>query len=249
MLNDFGDILDTNWRLFSAWLKKILMIVVLMTGFRYLWFESLQVQKLFPWAGVENILELFFTGFRFDLMICGFLLIPIVFILLVRLSLPEHVPNYQFVFYSTRYGAIFWAAIVLMSAVDSHFVALYHRHMRKEDWAHLSDLGNLTKFVKLDYDSHFFISVFAHLALAYLGFRILLSIEDFYVDRRTLLALFGRQIELILKLLLPLIIVAFLARGTLGAHHLGARHSEVSDDKRWNELVFNPMWTFNKPID
>lgn len=249
MLNDFGEILDLNWRFFSVWLKKMFLICLVMSGFRVLSFQTFHSQKFLNQLSHEQTFDLFFIGFRFDLMICGFLLIPVLFLLLVRLSMAESFQNYRIVFFSTRYAAVFWCVASLIYSVNSHFLELYHRHMRSHDWRELSELSNLINFVKTDYDTQFFIFVFSHLGLAYLGFRILLSIEDFYVGKNSFLANFGRTPELILKLMLPLIIVALMARGSLGAHHLGARHSEISSHKYLNELVLTPLWTFNKQID
>lgn len=249
-MSELGEILDLNWRFFSVWFKKFFVLAIVMTGFRYLSFDALKSQGLLSGVSNEQVFDLFVLGFRFDSMICAFFMIPFVFILLLRLSLSDSLPNYHIVFYSTRIGAVFWCLSSLIFAVDFHFLKRHHRHMRFEDWRDFTHPDQLTQFVNVSYDVDFFFSVLCLLGLTYVGFRYLLDESDFYVDRGSVLSQFDRKFELGLKFLLPLVLTALIARGSVGSHHLGARHAAaLSEHKNLNELALNPLWTLNKRLD
>jgi hypothetical protein len=250
MFSELGENLDLNWRFYCVWLKKFFMLTLIMSGFRYISFESLGAQSLLTKISNEQIFDMFVLGFRFDAMISAFLMIPVLFLILLRLSLAERLPIYHMVFYSRRFVAILWCLSALIFAVDFHFLETQHRHMRFDDWQQLTHLHQLTLFVNLDYDKDFFFSVISLLGLTYLGFCLLLDESEFYIDKSSVWRTWGRSFELGVKFFLPFVVTAMVARGSLGSHHLGARHAAaLSSNKSLNELAVNPLWTFSKVLD
>ena len=250
MLSELGEILDLNWRFYSIWLKKFFMLTLIMSGYRYLCFDSLSGQGLIHGISNEQIFDMFVLGFRFDAMISAFLMIPFLFLLLLRLSLAEGLPTYHMVFYSKRFAAVLWCLTALVYAVDFHFLETQHRHMRIDDWQQLTHLHQLTLFVNVEYDKGFLFSVVSLLGLTYLGFRFLLDETEFYLDKPSVWGSLGRDFELGVKFFLPFILTALIARGSLGPHHLGARHAAaLSSHESLNELALNPLWTLSKNLD
>ena len=54
------------------------------------------------------------------------------------------------------------------------------------------------------------------------------------------------SIEVILRLTIPILLVLLAARGSVGAHHLGMKDSQISAWSNVNELTLNSVWCINK---
>lgn len=244
---ELEEIIEVNWNFLCVWFTRLFFVALLMSGMRYVVFDHLLTSNIvgkIPWG---EIFQIFFMGFRFDLMACAFLLIPILFLTLIRYSLAEWIHKGQLVFFSSRYSALLWCLMVLMYAVNTHFFLSNFRHMRLEDWLELKELSKLSVFIRVELSTPFLFNLLLLIGFCYLGFRILLNVEDFYKDpKKNVIAQTFPRAQIWFKALFPLVLVAFFARGRLGAHHLDARHAKVSQRPVLNELVLNPLWTFDK---
>ncbi|MGZ3774805.1 MAG: hypothetical protein ACXVCY_13345 [Pseudobdellovibrionaceae bacterium] len=57
---------------------------------------------------------------------------------------------------------------------------------------------------------------------------------------------YGSKLEITWRIVLPLLLIALAARGTVEPHHLALEHSEVSNNKAINEMALNAVWCFDK---
>lgn len=55
-----------------------------------------------------------------------------------------------------------------------------------------------------------------------------------------------KTLEKSLRVLLPAVLIALAARGTISAHHLRYEDSQVSFTEAINEMALNAPWCFDK---
>lgn len=192
-------------------------------------------------AGVE-IAQSFFAGFRFDLLIFGFLFIPIYFAVMAQAFLQKW-SRVGFLFYKT-YFVVVWFLICAMTFVDFFHFVKYGQRMRFADYSSWNPEAWLVQFQSMPQNQSWIFCVITVLLFS-LGYMLVKSIKfgewkDEYSPKA------GSKVEVLLRVLLPLIFIALAARGTVEPHHLALEHSEVSLDKVINEMALNAVWCFDK---
>lgn len=193
-----------------------------------------------------ELLQAFVMGFRFDLLVTGFILIPMVLILLVmtvRRFWPKWIDRlFKYYLISS------WLAISVVSTLDLYFVTMYRRRMSWDQYSQL-DFHHLEIF-KLSYGStYFYVYLIASL------FFTIAGIYTIFQNRLPSLAptlkapsmaFLENRFALFLSALLPVFIVLFMARGNFAAHHLAIQHCEISEQTIAREICINASWNLDK---
>lgn len=209
------------------------------TGIR--WFE-----------GVSNseVLTAFFMGLRFDLLVLGFVMLPVVpFSFLLRWP---RSPGGVALVGLRWYLGFAWTVIVLLGVIGHLFFVLKGRQFTWWDMGFLSEQQPLI-FGFLMSTSGILVSLIALCELS-IGWRELGRWTSRV--RRAREALEGDSVsvkvswgETALRTLGPWLLVGLAARGTVTPHHLEKQHSDVSSSPALNQLVLNPVWSFDKKPD
>jgi hypothetical protein len=221
--------------------KLSLAMVLFMSLFR------LNLFMLSAFAKVEHnsfleILHSFGAGIRFDILIFGFLLIPIYFVLLIQ-AVAEKWPNWIFTIYKVYFAAM-WVIICLLSYVDFFHYAHHGRRMRFAEYSNWTPQLTWEQMQSLQTNQALFFTISAVILTA-LGCMLIRGLQfgqwkDEYSPQK------GSRIELALRIVLPLLLIVLAARGTVEAHHLALEHSQVSDNSALNEMALNAVWCFDK---
>lgn len=208
------------------------IFLILMTLLRYIFF-FLSRQK-FEFVYGSTIFQAFYVGVRFDLLVLGFLFLPIVTIwpLLILNEAKDRLVEKIL----RLYLSFVWLAIVASSYLSLPTYLAKDQHFR---WKR-----DVFQMLPLDSVSALLVSLIFLTALA-VGIK---SISK--VKRRPRFELGPRKsslwVQLIVALLVPILIVGLAARGTLAAHHLEKADSEISPWENVNELTLNAVWAIDK---
>ena len=193
-----------------------------------------------------ELLQAFTMGFRFDLLVTGFILIPLVLILLA-MTLYRFWPSWIQLFLKI-YLIGFWLIISVVSILDLYFFTMYRRRMGWEQYSQF-DFHHLEIF-KLSYGSTYF--------YVYLIAGVFFTLAGVYTVQQNklpalppepqtkLLPFLNNQVALILSLVLPFLVVLFMARGNFEAHHLAIEHCEISEQTIAREICINSSWNIDK---
>ncbi|WP_235046330.1 hypothetical protein [Bdellovibrio bacteriovorus] len=216
-------------------------MIVFMTLFRLnLYFLS--VFHATPDAAFVEIAQSFLAGFRFDLLIFGFLFIPLYFLVMIQAVLQKW-PRAGFLFYKA-YFTVVWFLICALTFVDFFHFAKYGKRMRFADYNSWNMQSWLEQFQSLPQNQSWIFCIITVLLFS-LGYMLVKSLKfgewkDEYSPQA------GSKFETLWRVLLPLVLIVLAARGTVEAHHLALEHSEVSLDKVINEMALNAVWCFDK---
>ena len=216
-------------------------LVCFMTLFRAnLFFLSVvhAVQDL-NWTEVSHS---FIAGARFDLLVIGFIMVIPTLVLLLQ-AFVEKWPSWMFVLYRI-YFAVFWLIICAVTFADFFFFAKAGRRMRFAEYTNWNMDLLREQMSTMQNNTHIIFSIITALLLI-LGLSLVFGLKfgawkDEYSPRR------GNFFEVVLRVFVPLILVALAARGTVEAHHLALEHSEVSNNTAINEMALNAPWCFDK---
>lgn len=217
------------------------VMVIFMSLFRLnLYFLS--VFHATPDAVFVEIGQSFVAGFRFDLLIFGFLMTPIYFLLMVQ-AWTEKWPRGVFRFYKSYFSAA-WFAICALTYIDFFYFARFGMRMRFNEYMSWNFSTLLEQMQMLPTYQVWFFSVITALLFA-LGIMLIKALrfgewKDEYSPRS------GSKFEILWRMVLPLLLVFLAARGTIEPHHLALEHSEVSHMKAINEMALNAVWCFDK---
>lgn len=216
-------------------------LIVFMSLFRLnLYFLS--VFHATPDAAFVEIAQSFLAGLRFDVLVFGFVSIPVFFVVLFQ-AVTERWPRWIFVVYKIYYTAI-WFAICALTFVDFFYFARFGARMRFKDYMSWTPDGLLEQFRGLQPNQSWVFCVITVLLFS-LGYMLIKSLKfgdwkDEYSPHT------GSRWEIGLRIVVPLLIIALAARGTVEAQHLRLEHSEVSLDRVINEMALNAVWCFDK---
>lgn len=205
-----------------------------------LFFLSRSAFSIIP---VTDTLMAFLTGFRFDLLILGFVMIPVVLahtVFALTNFWPKHARRGL-----TIYLSLFWVIIAVYSTFEGLFFILQSRHGNVQDvWTAgirlLTDANEILGFTTLA----LFLGIMIFVTL--IGARGFLRAEAVPLEKNPSRQKKASVGELILRVFVPLFVVALAARGTVTAHHLERAHSQVSSWDIVNELALNSAWVFDK---
>lgn len=216
-------------------------MIVFMTLFRLnLYFLS--VFHATPNAAAVEIWQSFLAGLRFDLLIFGFLFIPLYFLVMIQAFMQKW-PRAGFLFYKV-YFTVVWFLICALTFVDFFHFAKFGKRMRFADYNSWNVQDWLGQFHSLPPNQSWIFCVITVLLFS-LGYMLVKGLKfgewkDEYSPQA------GSKFEVLWRTLLPLILIVLAARGTVEAHHLALEHSEVSLDQVINEMALNAVWCFDK---
>lgn len=220
----------------SNLLRGLGLALVFMSLMRFLFYWNFS--ERFSDVSVLDLLRSFATGVRFDLLILGFLLIPVV------ISAP-------FAFWRRRqwdwwmwmltvYLCSAWFLIVGLSFVDFLYFSAQGQRLslaaiseplgREVLWSAWERLGKGTWL--LNAGIFFFIGV--------IGCGRFLEVLRGFSPAEISVSAFWR------KWVICLFLVVLAARGTVTAHHLEWRHARISDLRVLWELTINSPWAWDK---
>lgn len=224
---------------------KLAILSLTMVFFMSLFRANLYFLSVFhatPNAVPVEILQSFLAGFRFDLLVFGFILAPIYLLLMVQ-AFSEKWPRFLFAFYKI-YFALFWTLVCVLSFMDFFFFSRFGKRMRFADYMSWTPEQLIEQAQALQPNQVWIFCTITVLLLS-LGYMLIKSIrfgdwKDEYSPAM------GSKVEVIWRMALPLVLVVLAARGTVEAHHLELEHSEVSDNTAINEMALNAVWCFDK---
>lgn len=228
-------------KVFVKLLKLSIAMIFFMTLFRMNLF-FLHVYYVLPELNPGEIMESFLAGVRFDILIFGFLFIPIYFAVILQAVL-EKWPTKLFYAYKTYFG-IAWISICALTFVDFFYFVHHGKRMRFEDYMGWSPEITFEQAKTLQINQ-WIVFVVISAVLLVLGHMLIKSLKfgewkDEYSPHP------ASRGEVFIRILLPLILIVLAARGSVMAHHLALEHSEVSNSKELNEMALNAVWCFDK---
>lgn len=217
------------------------IMVIFMSLFRLnLYFLS--VFHATPNAVFVEIAQSFLAGLRFDILIFGFLMIPIYFLLMIE-AFMEKWPQGLLIAYKVYFG-LMWFVICVLTYIDFFHFARFGTRMRFADYTSWNFSVLIEQMELLPRHQVWIFSVITVMLFS-LGYMLTKALRfGEWKDEFSPIA--GSKIEILWRVALPLLIVFLAARGTVEAHHLGLEHSEVSSMQSINEMALNPVWCFDK---
>lgn len=214
----------------------ILCWLIFMSVFRFItWFAE---PSIFQLVAREDLLMAFFVGFRFDLLVVGFLLIPVVVVAEALAILGFWNLNLE---KSIKVAlSVLWSIVVLFSYLDFLFYFQFHRRWTWFD-AQLSGLQFIFDGWKAMEMRVSVMTGLLVLGLWIVGGRQVERTHSLFIEDRH-----PQNWQKAFMLLLPILVVGLMARGTVTPHHLERRHSQISGFAPLNELAINVLWAFDK---
>lgn len=190
-------------------------------------------------APPSDMIGVFATGARFDLLVLGFVLLPPAVLGPILAVMNRFTPRAMRVF--RGYLALAWWAISISALTDLLYFLVHARRMSVFDWKGL-DAGTLVSdaVVWEGWGTVIMGAVIVACAAA-LGARAVLSMAP--SKSRGGPVSFGRGFVLALA---PLLVAGLMARGTVTPHHLERAHAEVFSGPLLTELALNAVWCFDK---
>ncbi|MNK83360.1 hypothetical protein D3C87_1031720 [compost metagenome] len=224
---------------------RILAVSIAMLVFMSLFRLNLYFLSVFhaaPDADFTEVMHSFLAGLRFDTLIMGFALIPVVLFTTIQ-AFMESWPKRMFTFYRFYLGFA-WTVICLMTFIDFYHFTNVGKRMRFADyltWNFDTLLGQAQNILP---NQSVIFAVITLLLLA-LGLMLVVALrfgewKDEFSPRK------GNKFEIFIRLIFPFVLIVLAARGTVEAHHLGMEHSVVSSVSSINEMALNPLWCFDK---
>lgn len=224
---------------------RLSMLAVIMIIFMSLFRLNLYFLSVFhatPNAVFVEVAQSFLAGLRFDILIFGFLMIPIYFLLMIQAFMekwPRGLLNACKVYF-----VLAWLLICALTYIDFFHFSRYGARMRLADYMNWNFSILLEQMNLMQRHQVLIFSVISVMLLI-LGYTLTKSLRfGEWKDEFSPQA--GTKVEVLWRILVPLFIVFLAARGTFDAHHLGLEHSEVSSMKPINEMALNPVWCFDK---
>jgi hypothetical protein len=204
-----------------------------MTLIRYLFYFL--TREKFEFVDWGTLLNAFFTGIRFDLLVLGFLLIPIVTLFAMICLSP--LTDFTLKKIIKTYLSVVWVIIVTSSFISLPFYIMKERHFRYglDKNIFIWPLVDITTFALMA-------GIFILILLAGLKTVWKRNIRG----KSVFWSRFPSILQVLLNFLIPLLVVALAARGTVSPHHLEKAHSEISPWPHVNELVLNSVWCIDK---
>ena len=224
---------------------RILAVSIAMLVFMSMFRLNLYFLTVFhatPDADFTEVTHSFLAGLRFDTLIMGFALIPVVVLTTLQACL-ESWPKRMFTLYRLYLGFA-WIVICLLTFMDFFHFTNFGKRMRFADYMSWNFETLFDQAQKILPNQSVIFAIISLLLLA-LGLMIVIALrfgewKDEYSPRK------GNRFEIIIRLTVPFILVILAARGTVEPHHLALEHSIVSSVSSINEMALNPLWCFDK---
>lgn len=222
-------------------MKLSIAMIFFMTLFR------LNLFMLSGFAKVEEtslweVVQTFIVGVRFDILVFGFLFIPVILVLLLQ-AFFEKWPRWIYLFYKTYFG-LMWIVICLLTYADFFFYSLHGKRMRFAEYTSWNFEVLWEQWQKLPWNQTVIFTVItaALLVLAHMLIRSL-NFGDWKDEYSPHPAKKG---EVALRIIVPLLVILLMARGTVEPHHLALEHAQISYNEALNEMGLNAVWCFDK---
>ena len=184
--------------------------------------------------------QMFWWGLRFDLCVIGFLLLPVFLIFLLSL----------FVFQKWGQKYLFYLGYGYLIAVFAMTFMVYYFNlpfiiknsafgipywMRWQDYQSMYDLSIYPSYWHFDYVSEVQIyHVILVVIFSLLSSLVLVTPPNIKIKNSAT------------SLFVYVLIMALMARGKLGQHHIRFEDSRFSKSNTLNELSLNPLWLIDK---
>lgn len=228
-------------KFFVKLLKLSLAMILFMSLFRLNLF-FLNVYYVLPDLNFGEIIQSFIAGIRFDILIFGFLFIPVYFLLIAQTFL-EAWPKSSFFLYKIYFGAA-WVLICALTYLDFFYFVLHGRRMRFAEYSGWSFDVLIEQWKVLPLNQTLIFTVIS-IVLLLLGHMLIKSLnfgewKDEYSPHPAFRG------EVFLRIIVPLVLIFLAARGNVMPHHLALEHSQVSNSKELNEMALNAVWCFDK---
>lgn len=226
---------------FMNFFSLMAMWTLLLSLFR-LNFYFLSVYHAYPHASIIELIHAFWAGLRFDILVLGFISIPF-YLVVVLMGVLMWWPRFMW-FFMKSYLFLIWISISVLMLFDFFYFARHGRHLRWEqyqswDWdlagGWILALEPTRRWMYIGV--WIFISIAGLLALRYLKYK---NWKDWVSPQKP--GLFEKT----RRILVPALLIALAARGTISAHHLRYEDSQVSFVEAINEMALNPMWCLDK---
>lgn len=227
-----------EFHFFSKSLMLLGSLLLLFLFFRiYLYYNLVFSNDSFDFY---QIFQMFWWGFRFDLCVVGFLTLPLFLIFLLSLMGPtKSVQKYLF---RVGYGYLIVVFVITFAIYyfnlpfiikNSGFGIPYW--MRWQDYQSMYDFSIYPSYWHFDYVSEVQVyHVLLVVIFSLLSSLVLLSPPSIRIkNTRT-------------SLLVYVVLIALMARGKLGQHHIRFEDSRFSKNNTLNELSLNPLWLIDK---
>lgn len=223
---------------FSKSVMLLGALVLLFSFFRvYLYYNLAFVNISFNFI---ELIQTFWWGFRFDLCVIGFLVLPVFFIFLLSLGLSQkRVQKY-----------LFWLGYSYIITVFVLSFAVYYFNlpfivknsgfgipywMRWQDYQSMYDFSIYSSYWHFDYVSEVQVyHVILVVIFSLLSSFVLISPPNIRIKNTAT------------SLLVYLVVIALMARGKLGQQHIRFEDSRFSKNNTLNELSLNPLWLIDK---
>jgi hypothetical protein len=241
MINRFIFSLRYGNKIFIEWARVGAKFLFLMSLMRIGLFFLVVQASLSTASGLE-VFQSFIAGLRFDLLILGFIFIPVVLLLLVQSYFLLWSQGLLFLY--KIYFFVIWIIVCVMNFLDFCFFISQKKRMRFEDYSQLN-MDWLQQHVltppALERVAFFVLT----LILLVIGLGVVSNIK-FGNWKDQVSPNIGSTTEILWRLFLPIFGVALAARGTVEPKHLSLEHSEVSSEQPVNDMALNPIWCFDK---
>lgn len=182
------------------------------------------IEALINWKYVESLETLVLNmgmGLRFDLLMISFLLLPILLLFMFQQRI-------SFFKYIDRYATVVWLMVAVIYFYNFLYLNLYQDRIWSDDWQHTSELLKLSSFSALFYSMCAAILIFLSGVSLFKSFR-----KVFFKTNKG-------------SLLLMLLILAVLARGSLGEDHLRRNHCDGKKNSVVRAFCLNPLYVATK---
>jgi hypothetical protein len=221
------------FQLLKVLLKPTLLILGWMSILRLLLF----IAVFYPEVGMHaDLPAAFLMGLRFDLLVLGFLWIPIVVLTWVwTIALP---PRKLLMFWKI-YLVLAVLAIFDLSWMDFFWTAVSRTRLNHESFSADTRLI-LDQGWKLLGESKPWIATIA-MGLSSLGLVLVIYEVKFKNSYSA-----TPKAKLALQVAVSILLVGLAARGTWTPHHLALEHAQVSSNPMINQLPLNPLWNLDK---
>ncbi|MGE5086446.1 MAG: hypothetical protein ACM3MG_09120 [Bacillota bacterium] len=222
-------------------MKLSVAMIIFMTLYRLNLFMLAGFAKVEETSLVE-VLQAFLVGARFDILVFGFLFIPVIFVLLAQ-AFSEKWPKWMYLVYKTYFGLV-WILISLFTYADFFFYALHGKRMRFAEYSswNFETLWEQWHTLPVNQTAIYTVITIVLLVLAHMLIRSL----DFGNWKDEYSPHPARRGEVALRIILPILIIFLMARGTVEPHHLALEHAQISNNDALNEMGLNAVWCFDK---
>ncbi len=223
-------------------LTRISLLLVLYMSLMRLNFYFLVVFHGTSGLSFFDVFQSLIAGVRFDVLIFGFLLAPLYFIVMVQ-GFTQKWMRAAFLFYQL-YMAVSCFVICLLTYIDFFHFTVNGRRMRFADYSNWSFEIFLQQWQNI-YPSQVWLFTALLFVLLIFGLSSVRKMswgdwKDEYSPQP------ARRFEVAFRVVLPLLLILLAARGTIEAHHLELKHSLVSENTFLNEMALNAVWCFDK---